>query len=366
MDTDASRSSWRRIYDFFTKHWIVSTALLSVPGLIWVGFRLKGEEYGLVKDGRTTFRGELVFWIAIVWSLGVSFAKAWADQRNQEAKAHGLFLLGRLNRGVTDIVQQKLKHYRQYVRALSNGDLDVLRDPFQRLVQPEAQIGRVLNAISATLREIFKIDNPHDMGIGVLVESEPGKWRWIEELNFDADLPVEKLLAAPNSSINQIILSGKETVFVPDKRTGQTRNEYLPGPKDQSNDGKGSIICRNISVGDDPCQRAILCITTYGTQLCEDGDESSKVKILKVLLPPLEDILKLELCLLYVKERLGKDSRDKGESDQHVDGHDRNTAKAPESRVGDPYYSSTTPRRTVEVPALASEGREDTDEVSLK
>ncbi len=116
------------------------------------------------------------------------------------------------------------------------------------------------------------------------------------------DWKLEDLLKDPRATMRQIVDGKTTSAFYPNKRTAMEKNLYLPGPKDSSNDYIGSIICRDISIDSHKSVQAILSISTYGHQICEEDDDDTKRKVLNLLLPSFEKRIKLELALLYIKE----------------------------------------------------------------
>ena len=131
-------------------------------------------------------------------------------------------------------------------------------------------------------------------------------WNWLYTINVAHDITLDKLLGDPNSSARHVIDGSSNCIFYPDKRVGDRAKQYVPGLLDEQFDGIGSIICRDISLARDSRKymQAVFSVTTYGQQICTEGDTEAISKIKSLILPCFETRLRLELSLLYVKDVL--------------------------------------------------------------
>jgi len=84
------------------------------------------------------------------------------------------------------------------------------------------------------------------------------------------------------------------------------KNEYVFSQCDEQYNNIGSIYCKDISIKDkegNAVIKAILSVTTYGNQICGQEDKSGISRFVADIMPEFELRLKVELCLLYMKEK---------------------------------------------------------------
>lgn len=277
----------RRIYDTFSNHWWVSALIVTIPAYFFLFLQFKGEAFGFVTPGGTlTALGYKWFWGMFGISLIYAFVKSRADYLDRQGKTSGNTILKTLLECTNNITAMNLgsclewiKNYPGVVAHLCN------------VCKPHAQLSHILNEIEIALSSIFGIPRG-DIGLSILLHTSD-KWEFFCAKSIDNDLDLGSVIKDPNSTFNSLIRGNNHSVFLPDKRIGIVENKYTAGKKDKENNNVGSILCRDITIH---TYRAILCITTYGKQLCESEDSDTKSKIETSVIPPFEVRIKLALA----------------------------------------------------------------------
>lgn len=297
----------RRIYNYFIKHWFLSSLVttMSTYYLILVG--VAGKQIGLADvDCQITKLGMGIFFPVFVLSMIFVFLKTYSDKYNEQVKYNGQLILEKILSSNIAITQKKTYRLCDYI--MQNHDKKGLK-PFHTVIQPKLHIGSILENIQICLSEIFGIRR-EDIGLSIVYKKDTAtNWKYLHTINIAADMKLKDLINNPCTTTRQIIDGKANTIFFPDKRVGLRQDQFVEGPKDKQHNGIGSIVCCDISVdSDNQFIFAILCITTYGCQICEKNDLDSTYKLLNVLLPSFEDAVKLELALLYIKDELSAGS----------------------------------------------------------
>ncbi len=293
----------RAIYDYFIKHWFAAALLLTLSSYWFVILRIVGKDWDLINtDGSLTLFANIITWPLFGLSVIFAILKTKADQYNEQAKNNGQYVLEHIMQGVNAAKSAKLRRFCQYIEANhTSGDLYAFRD----ITQPRVQIEKLLENLQITLSEIFGISRD-DIGLSIIYRFDKSvEWRWLYAMNTTDDLDLGTLVNNNETSVRQVIDDKLHSVFYPDKRIGIVEHKYLPGAKDRHFNNVGSVLCRDLSIWQEKRNiRAILSITTYGKQLCEDGDRDSLNKIENLIVSAFTTRLQLELSLLYIKEVL--------------------------------------------------------------
>jgi hypothetical protein len=291
----------RSLYDFFTKRWLLSSLALTIPAWLFLLIQIAGASLGLVSNkGSLSLLGHFLFWPIFFGSSAFAVLKSLADSYNEKAKYNGQYILKKILTCLTIAKEFKLRRFQDYI-SKNHGKSKL--NPFGEITQPKAQIENILNHVRNAFSDIFDIDEEH-IGISIIYRTDKAtKWSWLFTINVSNDMTVASITKNEYSSARQII-DGKTTcVFFPDKRLGVKAKQYVNGLLDDQYDGAGSIVCRDITIGNDSERyvRAILSVTTYGQQICAADDYESINKVKTIILPHFEARLKLELSLLYIK-----------------------------------------------------------------
>lgn len=298
-----SKTIPRMVYDFFIKRWFLTILFLTISSHWFVFVQIFGKGLNLIDTaGKLTKLAHGITWPLFSISLIFAISKSLADKYNEQAKNNGQYVLERMLQSVNAVTSAKMQRFCEYIeRNHGITNLQTFRD----ITQPKQQSERLLENIQITLSEIFGI-NRDDIGLSVVYKSDvDDTWAWLCKMNTDGELDIDTLFKDPHTTIRQLIDTKKKSMFLPDKRIGVQQQKYVAGPKDASYNTIGSIICRDISIGqDNKYMRAILSITTYGKQLCEYNDKDAIDKIENLVISAFEKRLQLELALLYAKESM--------------------------------------------------------------
>jgi hypothetical protein len=297
-------TTWaRRVYDYFLKHWIFSAIILTISAHWFLLLQLGGKGLDLIEaDGTLSKLGHFITWPVFILSVVFAVLKTAADKYNEEGKNRGGFILRRILDCVNSVTAKKMRRFGDYIA--ENHAKEGL-SPFRDITKPREQITSILDNIQVALSEIFGMDRDQ-IGLSILFSPNGNdQWSFLEAVNTTHDLDLQTLISNPATTARQII-DGKHTApFFPNKQTAAKEQQYVPGPKDKTFNTVGSVLCRDISLpGEDHFFRAILSITTYGKQLCEDADADARHKIENIVIPTFESRLQLELGLLYMKEQM--------------------------------------------------------------
>ncbi|MFH0734017.1 MAG: hypothetical protein V1773_04920 [bacterium] len=290
----------RRVYNFITRHWILSTFILLSPSLMvlyFVNAFFNGE---VALDKLKTIFFLLNYFVL---TIGVfTLMKQYADKYNNMVKDNGLLVYSVILQSMDLGKRRKLNRFYKFIEEHQN---NFGINPFNEITQPQKQIKVILDNIQFTLCKLFGL-NPNEIGLSVIYKTDKqSEWKWVANLNIENDLPLNKMIKEPTSTAFQIINNGNSFVFYPDKRTGLKEKKFYAGPVDEQKQNIGSIICKDISLDhNNNLLKAVLSITTYGKQLCDEYDADSINKIKELLIPSFEYRIKVELALLYIKDHI--------------------------------------------------------------
>jgi hypothetical protein len=300
MQKSNNRPVLRRFYDYFNRKWFITTLIVTSAGQWFLILKCFGTSLKTVDvNGNFTPRFYYLFWPVFITAFLFSLLKAWADNYSQKNKNNGRLVLDQMLQSITSA---KASKFRRFVDFIESNHNKCVTNPFNIITQPKQQIETILTNIQITLSNIFDIERSN-IGLSIIYSVDNEKWDWLYTMSVSEDTTLNELLNNDNSAVRQIIDHKVSYLFYPDKRIGIRENKYFPGKSDKNFGNIGSILCSEISVGlENKYLRAILSITTYGTQLCSEKDENSKEKLKSTLLPNFEQRIKVELALLYIKD----------------------------------------------------------------
>jgi hypothetical protein len=287
----------RRAYDFTVKHVVLTTAAASLPSLWFSIITIWGRQAGFFSDGGPALQTWVLtlFWVAIATSASFSLLRAIGDKYNTIAKSNGIAVLSKL---MSSANTSKSDQYDK----LSALILDETGNQFCQKMSPAQRTTFILNTFQRSLSEIFGLQ-PSQIGLSVLYKfNTRGKWHLIRTNNLENDLTVEELTTNDHTTAMSLFRLNRATIFHADKQFGKDRGTYVVGPKD-AKEKIGSVLCHDISISSDVRYvMAVLSITTYGNQLCEEGDTEAKDKIVNFIIPSLENRIKVELATMYMSD----------------------------------------------------------------
>lgn len=290
----------RVVYDYFVKRWFLSSFILTSATIWFSILQVFGSTWHLVDEtGTLVPSANYVTWAVVSITIIFAVLRTIADKYNEDAKNNGQYVLGKLLQSMDYVTTKKMNRFCDYIQALKNKDGG---DPFLQITQPREQITSIIENIQLTLSDLFGLPRS-DIGISIIYKNESeSSWSWLVQLDNTGDLSLEQIVNQPSSSARQIIDGKTSVLFYADKRIGRDKHEYFPAAKDDPYHCVGSIVCREINIGnDEKYVRAVLSISTFGKQFCEEGDSYSRDKIINFLLPPFIKRIQLELSLLHIK-----------------------------------------------------------------
>lgn len=294
----------RRVYDFFIRHWIFTASLAVIPSYYLILVRTVGQPLGLVDTANAlTNAGLFIFIPLFIFSVVFALMKSLTDKYNEEVKYNGQFVLESILAATSAVKDKKTTRFCEYIHTHRRRRF---LSPFQDITQPRTQIQSILENLQVCLSEITGIRRD-DIGLSIIYKpgTSSADWKYLHTMNISNDLGIDDLTGNPQTTARRVLDRKVPVLFFPDKRTAKSQGQYVPGPKDEQHKGVGSILCQDISIGmDDQYIIAVLTVTTYGTQLCENDDEDTRIRLINVLLPAFVSYLKLELSLLFIKEVL--------------------------------------------------------------
>jgi hypothetical protein len=287
----------RRFYNFFLNHWIFTALIIFSPSFLL--YILSSSFFPSNHNNEHLVSILSAFIPFYVFSFLFTLFKLFGDKYNNIVKDNGLLVLTIILQCVNLGKRRKLNRFYKFIHNYKNQSGV---NPFNEITQPEKQIKVILDNIQFTLCRLFGI-NPNEIGLSVMYKTDKNEnWQWAAHLNIENDLQLDSLVNDQESTAYQIISGNSKYLFYPDKRRGLKEKKFKPGPIDENKKYIGSILCKDISLDqNNNLLQAVLSITTYGKQLCDEYDIESRNKIEEILLPTFEYRLKLELALLYIK-----------------------------------------------------------------
>ncbi|MCF8355620.1 MAG: hypothetical protein K9H48_14300 [Melioribacteraceae bacterium] len=296
-----NNSILRRFYNFILNHWILSSIIIFLPSIL---LYLTSSGFYNAKNSSDTILVNTLSNYFPLFAISFLFTlfKLFGDKYNNMVKENGLLVLTIMLQSINLGKRRKLNRFYKFIK--EHHDNKGI-NPFDEITQPSKQIKVILDNIQGTLCRLFGL-NPNEIGLSVIYNTDKNnEWEWVANINVENDLQLAELVNDNNTTAHQIITGKEKLIFYPDKRKGIKENKFKPGPIDKQKKNIGSILCKDISL-DQNCNylKAVLSITTYGQQLCDEYDVESINKILEMLIPTFEYRLKLELALLYIKQNI--------------------------------------------------------------
>lgn len=297
----------RRIYDYFDQRWLLHAIVATLPATWFIIVQLSGRNWGMLDSyNGLTIRGHFITWPLLTLSVLYTLLKHCADSYDKKAKVKGQYMFQRLLTCADGVTSEKLKRFENFLDEYSPGERSA---PFSQITQPKMQIDQLFIHAQKALADLFGID-VEDIGLSVIYKLPTAtEWKCIAR-NTEHDLDAQHVVSQNASTLNKLIAGKIDSIFHPSKKTAELKGEYIMSPRDKTSNETGSILCRNVSVG--PHSRRMLAyfsLTTYGKELCEENDVDSRSKIQTRIVDSIEKRLRLELCLLYLRESLCRPCR---------------------------------------------------------
>jgi len=281
------------------KEWWLSSILFTMASIWFILLQFFGRQWLLVdENGILSQSGKKWTWVFILINLIGSILRTLADRKDLKKKSSGHYILRQL---IDKLHNAKLIKLDRYTKGVFTDSADF---DFESIVSPKDQIHTLLENIRSM---VSGLSDTEESKIGLSILYHDGKkWSWLDKINIDDDLSIDNIFNNPNSTVRHIIDERKQCIFWPEKRVGMEQNAFVPSQIDERYNFFGSIYCKDISIKDtngNDFIKAILSVTTYGNLICKQNDKNEKSRFIEDIMSEFELRLKVELCLLKMKER---------------------------------------------------------------
>ncbi len=290
----------RKAYNYVVQHPLVAWTVTVFPSFYFLLLQVQGKNIGLVEQGgQLTLWGRILFGVCLTAWFIYALLKAYADKYNEEAKSDGQYVLREMLDSVNDVTKKKL---RRFITCIAEWKNKGSFDPFEKITQPKQQVEAILDNIINTFSKLFGMSRDQ-IGASLMLKTDlDQEWTWYTNANCTGYFELKELLGHSNSTASRLLEGDRDTLFFPDKRIAIEDQSYVSDTKDKNYDNTGSIICRRIPIGQgNPFALAVLSISTYGDQICNEKDMDAIRKIESLILDPFEARIQLELALHYLK-----------------------------------------------------------------
>jgi len=295
MKTVTSKS--RRLYDFFLKKWYLSALMFTLSSHWFILLQFFGKKWDIINDsGELKIFGIIISVVFVLLTFAFTIIKTLADVKNENGKFRGQMMLNQLLEEINASKVIKLSKYIEYIANTNAGE-------FINSITPDQHIKDLCNNLQNTINNLFGIDKSK-IGISIVYNIND-KWEWLHKLNVDDDLSITQLTTNSNTSLYQIISGRAHVIFWADKKEGIAQQQFVASELDKINNSAGSIYCADISIKKDEkiILQAVLTLTTYDQMLCLPNDNKTIDYLSSIIMPAFQIRIKLEMCLLYVKDR---------------------------------------------------------------
>lgn len=291
----------KKIYEFITKHWILSTILSSSPAIMFSIIELMGIQLNLVNsDGTMKTLTIIIFWVSIIISIFFNLFKAYQSNKNDIQNINGHKLLQKVISSTNSIFEKKIDNLKDYIDDFY--DKNFCKNPYWIINQPKYNIKSIIDEINVCLSDVIGIKR-ECIGVSLIHKfSTDNVWKRDFSKNLSGT-EIEELIKDPNSTINYMFNNKKDRVFEADKFIAERNGHYILSKRDRSSETPGSIMLYDISYCTNGKKYilAALCITTYGIKICNQNDNEILEK-LNIIIEPFKTKLNLELLNLFIRE----------------------------------------------------------------
>lgn len=287
----------RLIYTYFSQRWITSVFIATVPGFFFLFTQIAGKTLGLVTSDGTLATGfDFIFYFLFIISFIFAFLKSAGDTYNIKVESRAGELRRELLESANKIALLKMRKYRDFITSNPQRN-NPLHDTTNQIDHITVILEEMRSLIAKTAH--ISLD---DIGVSLIIkESKDTSWKCFYKVNTENDLRINQVVNNHNSTAYQVINKNTATMFYADKKQGIEEENYIPCPRDEPSGNIGSIICRDISVGDDNINiGAVLCISTYNQYLCSRKDNDARIKFTERILPTFEHRIRLELAAYFI------------------------------------------------------------------
>jgi len=300
------KSRMRKWYDFYIDNlWLgIFVPALSSAWLVLLQFF--GSQWSFVDErGVWNTPGKIITVLFVFLHIVFSVVKSFADKKNKttgereqimteqekQKSIQGQRVYRTLLEELNGASQAKLAYLEKNISKSNEETFD-----FVQASTSKEHIRELLNRIQSMVSEISDLEKSK-IGLSVIILRNSKSWDWLEDINIDDDLSIDELIDNQNTAARHIIDKKAQCIFWPDKRRGIEAQQFIASEYDKEHGSMGSIYCKDISIEE---TRAILTITTYGGQICDQDDSHKKTIFSRTIMPKFETQLKIEISLLQM------------------------------------------------------------------
>jgi hypothetical protein len=286
----------RTIFDKLKRHPFIFSFLVSIPSLYFSLLGLFGKTIGIY-DATEKLKTPVYVCttVIVIISFSIAFLRALGEKYDTELQKNGMLILSKLVKTNNNIKESKFHYYSSFIS-------DYTKESICKHLAPFHEMKKQINEFRIDLAEILGIES-NRVGISLIYQLDSDQYNHISSSNVSINLP--KLLSNPKSTISIMRREQLSLLFFADKQLAIKENKYIPGKKDEFYQNIGSIFSKNISINTTHRSyvNAYLSITTYGMQICTEDDIFTKSKFSELIIPVLEDQIKVELTKLYIEQK---------------------------------------------------------------
>ncbi len=288
-----------KVYEFFVKHWLISTIASTIAGLWFGAAQILGRQWdwvdsnGLVKPFVIT-----IFWICTIISFVYTLFKTNFEFKSSKKNLNEKEVLDEViscNNSINTKIFHRLLTY-------VNEDQNCETEPFSMMFDGEKEADDLLEQLNICLSKTLGIKRER-VGLSLAVKlSDANEWKLLSKLHTSNNSSINTLFQNPTSTAYELINQHKEFLFKLDKTKAYGEHTYIKSNKDGEK-VQGSIICCDMSVSSNGKKylNAILSITTYEIKICEDKDkEEIEHKIKDIIIPGFEKYIDQLLLKYYI------------------------------------------------------------------
>jgi len=262
---------------------IIATALFG--GFI-IYLDVFGGQDDFVKQNQEFMRRLVLGFLGIALFLQLlRLAAEWSEKPNSMAGSTIVELLLSVGR----IVEQKVWRFRSVAATFSGNQA------FQKLTQPELQIGLILKEVNDYLRSQHKMRE--DRLDATVLHKNGEKWDYLFNSNPNRNRTSANTLMTEQSTARHAHSNGRPVFFASKVAASKTKN-YRLGLEESTD---GSIYCYPVKVETKSGEKQfVITFATYGGCLCEKYNIQAE-RALSLIFREFSRRIELELVLWTIK-----------------------------------------------------------------
>ncbi|SEV93772.1 hypothetical protein [[Clostridium] fimetarium] len=293
-------SLMEKIFQFFVRHWILSTLVSTIASLFFITVQILGNKFNWFnEDGVIRTPVMIAFWICFIISLLYTLLKAKQDLVFSKNNISEKAILNEV------ISCNNAIHTKNYYRLIDNIGKKNNGNPSVIMYDYKQEGGELLEQLNICLAKTLNLQRER-IGLSICVRlNNEQEWKTFSRLNTSNNSQINILFNEKQSTAYKLINENIPFIFIFDKTKSYKEHSYVKSSKD-GKDVQGSIICINVSLcsGGTKYMDAILSITTYEIKICEEQETADVEHTIKdIIIPGFEKYLDLLLFKYYLNAR---------------------------------------------------------------